>query len=612
MSAINELNQGTIIKDRYVLKEYKGSGSFGEVWLAHDNMVDIDVAVKVYISLDAKGLEEFKTEYKTAYGLAHPNLLAASYYDVWNNRPFLVMKYCPNGSASLVGDVTEEQLWHFIHDVAAGLAYLHEQEPEPIVHQDIKPDNILIDEHGTFLITDFGISKKIRSTMRRQSKRDIGAGATAYMGPERFSKDPMPINASDIWSLGASIYEMATGELPFCGMGGTMQRNGAEIPELGPQWSPALNFVMQSCLAKETWDRPRARQLADFARQVLDGYTPAFSWKDGMEDSGNHEGTGGDDAHGGGGSGGGTGKPEIGGTVDERRGGKRKSVKDSDPNRKKKVRKLVSSLVSVAAVAAVAVVLLHKSPLEKEADSQWEHYAQLVQQCRDLTDKGGSSNVEDLKNAQACMADIEDLESKYASVNEDYSQSASLRPALDEKVTAAQQAWAQAAESQYTDAKDAVRALEYYQLALSLKDDEQLKAKVHDLAPENGYMVVSAMDFANSDTEGKVIDEFGAQLKASTLKYLTPRITYTGLTDEDRTVSLDIKIMNEDGKLVTGSSSRGGYSYDDDVTVSPGAFNTETISGWGNNDGGTYSSGTYYCEVWYKGNRLFRQSVVLD
>ena len=275
-----EMQQGTLIKDRYQLKEYKGSGSFGEVWLAHDDFLDIEVAIKVYISLDTRGVEEFKTEYKTAYGLTHPNLLAATYFDVWQQRPFLVMKYCSNGSAgNMAGNTSEREIWKFIRDVAAGLAYLHAQDPEPIVHQDIKPDNILIDEQGRYLITDFGISKKIRSTMRKQSKRGVAAGAAAYMGPERFSKEPTPIMASDVWSLGASIYELATGELPFCGMGGGMLMSGAELPELdNGKWSKELNTVMQACLAKETWDRPKAQELKEYAAAVIAGAHPRTTW----------------------------------------------------------------------------------------------------------------------------------------------------------------------------------------------------------------------------------------------------------------------------------------------------------------------------------------------
>lgn len=273
-----ELKIGTKVKDRYTLTEFKGRGSFGEVWLAHDEVLDCDVAIKIYISLDPRGVEEFKSEYITTQGISHPNLLTTTYFDVWEQRPFLVMKYCAKGpSSALAGKMDEYALWQFIHDVAAGLKYLHNM-PEPIIHQDIKPDNILVDDSDRYLITDFGISKRIRSTMRKQSKRAVGAGATAYMGPERFESDPAPVKASDIWSLGASIYELATGELPFSGLGGGMQRNGAEMPALDNKWSKDMTMVMQSCLAKETWDRPTAQQLEEYSDAIIKGQPAKAIW----------------------------------------------------------------------------------------------------------------------------------------------------------------------------------------------------------------------------------------------------------------------------------------------------------------------------------------------
>ncbi len=273
-----EFTIGTRVKDRYVLRQFIGSGSFGEVWLAEDDILNSEVAIKIYISLDSRGVEEFKTEYRITQGVYHPNLLTPSYFDIWEHRPFLVMKYCSQGAiTNYIDKVDEQKLWQFIHDVAAGLHYLHSL-PEPIIHQDIKPDNILVDDSGHFLITDFGISKKIRATMRKQSTRAVTAGATAYMAPERFTADPMPIKASDIWSLGASIYELCCGELPFSGLGGGMQNSGAAMPSLDNRWSPEMNLVMQSCLAKEPWDRPTAAQLELYASQMLAGEVAVITW----------------------------------------------------------------------------------------------------------------------------------------------------------------------------------------------------------------------------------------------------------------------------------------------------------------------------------------------
>lgn len=276
------------MNNRYQLIRIVGRGSFGEVWLAKDLTTGIDVAIKIYIALDEKGVQEFKEEFLLTYSLNHPNLLHTNYFDISDNRPYLVMPYCPNSAFGLIGTKDENAIWRFIRDTAAGLEYLHSQD---IVHRDIKPDNILVDSKGNFLISDFGISLKMKSTLRKNSKRDNGAdnssGTVAYMGPEMFTAHPNAVKATDIWALGVTIFEIAEGELPFCGQGGIMVLHGAASPEMSSNWSDNLKSLVYSCLLNNTWDRPLAERIKDFANDILEGKDVAWKKSAGINDYGN-------------------------------------------------------------------------------------------------------------------------------------------------------------------------------------------------------------------------------------------------------------------------------------------------------------------------------------
>ena len=261
--------EGSIVAEHYQLKRQLGQGSFGDVWLAHNLLADIDVAIKFYGILDSKGLEEFRNEFKVAYKLRHPNLLNINHFDVYENCPYLVMPYCANGSVNhLIGKMPESEIWKFILDVSGGLAFLHSQQP-PIVHQDIKPDNILITSDGRYVISDFGISRSFRTKMSRTNNNVSSSGTIAYMGPERFSEKPLVVLASDIWAFGMTLYELMTGDVLWEGMGGCVQLNGARIPTIGGNFSPELTNLVTACLAAETWNRPTATQINELATSRL-------------------------------------------------------------------------------------------------------------------------------------------------------------------------------------------------------------------------------------------------------------------------------------------------------------------------------------------------------
>lgn len=277
------LDSGQIIADRYELLKQLGRGGFSEVWLAQDKLTDVKVAIKIYapgMGLDDAGISLFTQEFSLVFDMNHTNLLHPTYYDCWERMPYLILPFCKNGSAFKYltenNRITETESWYLLHDVAEGLAYLHTKTP-PVIHQDIKPDNILINDENGYMITDFGISARIRSTLRRNQGQESSGGTLAYMGPERFGPSPTPIMASDIWSLGATMYELLTGMPPYGDHGGVLQKNGADIPLINEDFSQELKDIIYKCLDLNPWDRPTARQIADYTSQHISGDSTPFS-----------------------------------------------------------------------------------------------------------------------------------------------------------------------------------------------------------------------------------------------------------------------------------------------------------------------------------------------
>lgn len=269
-----------LFHDRYFLERLLGRGNFSEVWLAKDTKTDIQVALKIYApatGLDDAGLNVFAREFSLVVNANHKNLLKPLYYDSCDRKPYLVLPYCKQGSImKQVGKFTEQEAWKLIRDVASGLAWLHGMNP-PVIHQDIKPDNIMIGEKGDFMITDFGVSSHLKSTLRKSlSSAFSSAGTIAYMAPERFGKDNTPIMANDIYSLGATAFEMLAGDTPFGDDGGFVQKKGAEVPELQGDFSVQLKKVIAKCLRTNPWERPTAEQLEIYASAGMRGETIRF------------------------------------------------------------------------------------------------------------------------------------------------------------------------------------------------------------------------------------------------------------------------------------------------------------------------------------------------
>lgn len=280
-------DSNALFDNRYKLESRLGGGGFSEVWLAYDTKSFTEVALKVYVqagNLDDDGLEMFRKEFSSVCNFNHSNILRPFSFETTNNHPYLVLPYCANGSSSkYLGKMTEDEMWHFIEDVASGLEYLHSYPGHPVIHQDIKPANILIDATGQYLITDFGISIGLHSTLSRKSEKEdnFGSGTIAYMAPERFDKTgSMPLMANDIWSLGATLYELATGDVPFGEFGGLTQTRVHKPQEINNDYSKHLKELIYSCLAENTWERPTAKVILKAVRnREFTDYNPAESKK---------------------------------------------------------------------------------------------------------------------------------------------------------------------------------------------------------------------------------------------------------------------------------------------------------------------------------------------
>lgn len=261
------MEQNDTFHKRYKLKKLIGKGAFAEVWLAEDNFTKIEVALKIFVpqqDIGDYGINLLSSEFAVVANLSNANLLRPIHYDICKGKPYLVLPYCERGSCEkLIGKMTENDAWRLLRDISSGLDYLHTLKPKPIIHQDIKPDNILIGSNGRYLLSDFGVSDQTILSANKASdgQAEIGAGVHCYKGPEFFSKDKLSIKASDIYSLGATVYELLVGEPPFGESGGLLQKLGYDVPQLPNTYSRELNYVITRCLDKEPWSRPTADTL---------------------------------------------------------------------------------------------------------------------------------------------------------------------------------------------------------------------------------------------------------------------------------------------------------------------------------------------------------------
>ena len=273
--AIHKFKAGDIFDERYTLERLMGSGGFADVWKAKDKDTNTSVALKIYTNLDDDGINDLAQEYTRMQNLSHTNILKADHFARWGNIPYLVMKVCEGASLSKkVGNMEDVEIIRVIEDIAEGLIYLHQNK---IVHQDIKPANILIDTQSgrdTYVLSDFGISSKTKTrlshSVNMNSKDKTTSMTTEYAPPEKFSskrEDRKPDRKGDIFSFGISLYELACGHLPFddFSTGRELLHSDVEV-DFSEIKDEKLRRIIKLCMQPDKDDRPTAEQLLQMAK----------------------------------------------------------------------------------------------------------------------------------------------------------------------------------------------------------------------------------------------------------------------------------------------------------------------------------------------------------
>nr|WP_202627861.1 serine/threonine-protein kinase [Cellulomonas sp. APG4] len=264
---------------RYRLVSRIAVGGMGEVWVAHDDSLARDVAVKVLreeFAGDAGFLERFRTEARNSAGLSHPNIASLYDYGEQDGSGFLVMELVLGEPMS---DLLDRQpvlpTRRLLPILAQTARALHAAHVGGVVHRDVKPGNILLARSGQVKITDFGISMAVNQVPMTAS--GMVMGTAQYLSPEQaIGKAATP--ASDVYSLGIVAYEALVGNRPFTGPTAVdiaVAHVNTPVPPLPSDVDAELADLVMRMLAKDPEQRPRS--AASLARQLddlLDGTPP--------------------------------------------------------------------------------------------------------------------------------------------------------------------------------------------------------------------------------------------------------------------------------------------------------------------------------------------------
>jgi beta-lactam-binding protein with PASTA domain/tRNA A-37 threonylcarbamoyl transferase component Bud32 len=273
-----------VIDNRYNVIRALGSGGMAEVYLAHDEVLDRNVALKVLsrrYADDEEFIERFKREAQSAAALSHPNIV--SIYDrreTDDDTYYIAMEYLPGGTLKdrilKKGALPPNVAIEVTIQIAEALQVAHRRG---LIHRDIKPHNVLITEGGDVKVADFGIARAASSTTMTRTGSILGTAH--YISPEQAMGEPVSPQ-SDLYSLGVVLYEMLTGELPFDAetpIGIAMKHvNGQLRPpkEVNPEVPDGINAVCVRLMSKDLNERyASAGELISDLERVKDGLQPS-------------------------------------------------------------------------------------------------------------------------------------------------------------------------------------------------------------------------------------------------------------------------------------------------------------------------------------------------
>jgi len=253
---------GTVLSGRYRLEAKLGSGGMSTVYLARDQTLDRQVAVKVMhreMSEQADQLERFRQEARAVAKLSHPNVVAVIDAGEDGGHPYIVFEYVEGETLkqriTRDGALDPQEAIAYAIEIARGLSLAHTRR---LVHRDIKPQNVLIDAEGRAKLTDFGISRQLEQDGMTATGRVLGT--TDYVAPEQAMGRPVD-QRSDVYSLGVVLYEMLVGQVPFQAdsqVGVAMKHVNEELPDVQrrrPDVSAAVALVVERSTAKDPAER---------------------------------------------------------------------------------------------------------------------------------------------------------------------------------------------------------------------------------------------------------------------------------------------------------------------------------------------------------------------